>query len=314
MNVTSDMSSVDVNASAHIAEGSSLYYSLLWTDAMARRRFDARLGLIKAMATTLDDVQEPQVAEKKIHWWHEELQRLTDGVARHPATQHNQEALTGLDAAQSACLEIVSVASTQRFTPPATTTESDAALTRSFLARLALLSHALSDDENDLDTATHLPGAALAFAQHDQLTRLPMLIHRGLPVFSDELYQSFDTRPVDLAEHIRVASDTTDELTATESAPPGSSLKSIPIVTDRPGRKRLIAHAIERNHSTFTLAMNDPQTQQRYRKTPLLPLWRLLALRKSQLDLWARHPPDLLRERTTLTPLAKLWRAWRNKH
>lgn len=307
------MTSIDASTPEYVREGSSLYYSLLWTDATAKRRFGERLALIKAMATTLDDVQEPQVAEKKIHWWHEELQRLTDGTARHPATQQNQQALTGLDAAQSACLEIVSVASTQRFTPPSTSAESDAALIRSFLARLALLSHALSSDQNDLDVATHSANAALAFAHHDQLARLPMLIHRGLPVFSDELYQTFDIRPVDLAEHIRVASSTSDKTTTSASQFSTSNLKSIPIVTEKPGRAGLIAHAIERNHTTFAQAMNDSTTRQRYRKPPLLPLWRLLALRNAQLELWTKHPPDLLRERTTLTPIAKLWCAWRNK-
>jgi len=308
------MSSTDVIASEPVREGSSLYYSLLWTDTRARQRFAERLALIKAMATTLDDVQEPQVAEKKIHWWHEELQRLTDGVARHPATQQNQAALAGLESAKALCLDVVSVASTQRFTPPATTSESDEALTRSFLARLALLAHSLSGDENDLDASRHMASAALAFAQYDQLARLPMLIHRGLPVFSDELYQRFDIRPADLAEHIRVASASTVEPTNTETPlTTGVSLKNIPVVIEKPGRKQLIEHAIERNHATFTQSINDPETQQRYRKSPLLPLWRLLVLRHAQLELWARQPPDLLRERTTLTPLAKLWRAWRNK-
>ena len=307
------MTSIDASETEHIREGSSLYYSLLWTETSAKRRFGERLALLKAMATTLDDVQEPQVAEKKIHWWHEELQRLTDGVARHPATRQNQKALAGLASAQSACLEIVSVASTQRFTPPATTADRDEALTRSFLARLALLSHALSDDENDLDPASHSASAALAFAQHDQLARLPMLIHRGLPVFSDELYKAFNVRPVDLAEHIRVAPGAENADASLTSQAPTPALKSIPIVTEKSGRQQLIAHAIKRNHTVFVQAMNDPHTSQRYRKPPLLPLWRLLVLRKSQLDLWTGQPPDLLRERTALTPLAKFWYAWRNK-
>lgn len=296
-----------------IREGSSLHYSLLWTEAQARQRFYNCLTLVKALASTLDDVQEPQVAEKKIHWWHEELQRLSDGSARHPATRLNQEPLAGLASATMACLDIVSVASTQRFTPAQTTQASESELVRSFSARLALLSHALSGDEAHLDTSVHSPLAALAFARYDQLVRLPMLIHRGLPVFSDELYKQFDIRPSDLSEHIRVAASAAQDDSASSKAPAAPTLKSIPIVTEKPGRQRLLAHAIECNHAALSQALQDTQTVQLYRTAPLLPLWRLLVLRKHQLDLWKKNQPDLLRERTTLTPLSKFYRAWQNR-
>jgi len=267
-------------------EGSSLHYSLLWTAPDARERFLNRLELIKAMATILDEVQEPTVAEKKIHWWHEELQRLHDGTARHPATQLNQQALANLAPAQAACLEVVSVASTQRFTPPQTIELAQAALARSFKAKLALLTHALSDEVADLDSAAHPASAALAFALHDQLIRLPTLIHRGLPVFSDELYK-----------RIRKS----------------GSLNNIPIVMEKPGRKELLGHAMSSCRSAFEAAIADADCKQHYRSKPALPIWRLLMLRKYQLELWHKQRPDLLRERTTLTPLVKFFRAWQHR-
>ena len=309
-----------VMPTAPIKEGSSLYYSLLWTPADAKDRFQHRLALISALATTLDDVYEPQVAEKKIHWWHEELQRLHDGNARHPALQANQKHLKANAQAQAACLEIVSVAASQRFSTAETIDTADADLVRSFRARLALLSHALSGGDSSgsdeaLDLATHPDSAALALALHEQLTRLPNLIHRGLPVFSDELYKQFDVRPNDLAEHIRVASAGQSDSESKSSAPGDSAptLKSIPIVSEKPGRAKLISHAIERSHSTISGALNDDEVIRRYRQPALIPLWRLLVLRKHQLALWQKREPDLLRERLTLTPLVKLFRAWQNK-
>ena len=313
------------NPEAIVRQGSSLHYSLLWTDPAAKRRFIQRLTLINAMATTLDDVQEHQVAEKKIHWWHEEIQRLHDGTARHPATQQNQVDLQGLDGAQLACLEIVSVASTQRFTAADTHATAEAELIRSFKARLSLLAHALSESVSDLDSDTHLDGVALAFGLYDQLARLPALIHRGLPVFSDELYQQFQIRPQTLAEHIRVAESAQSDsqpdktsVTLAQKATASPTLKSIPIVTDKSGseksgRQQLLAHAIDHCHDALTSAMNDAKCAQRYRSDATLPLWRLLVLRKYQLDLWQKQQPDLLRERTTLTPLVKLFRAWQHR-
>ena len=306
-----------------------MHYSLLWTDPAAKVRFSHRLALINAMATTLDDVQEHQVAEKKIHWWHEEIQRLHDGCARHPATQQNQADLQGLDGAQMACLEIVSVASTQRFTAADTRATAEAELIRSFKARLSLLAHALSVSVADLDTGTHLENVALGFGLYDQLARLPALIHRGLPVFSNELYQQFQIRPQTLAEHIRVAESAqsdnqSDNQSDTASLTPASGvaapprLKSIPIISEKSaneksGRQQLLANAIDHCHDALASAVNDAQCTQRYRIDAMLPLWRLLVLRKYQLGLWQKQQPDLLRERTTLTPLVKLFRAWQHR-
>jgi len=111
--------------------GSSLYYSLLWTDESARARYVNRLHLIQALNSTLDDVQDPQVAQKKIHWWHEEIERMISTEARHPATKacqsdipHDKEAALELHTlVSSACLAILSSVSNVRYTPPATDDE-----------------------------------------------------------------------------------------------------------------------------------------------------------------------------------------------
>ncbi len=290
-------------------EGSSLYYSLLWTDDSARQRFISRLGLIKALSTTLEEVHEPEVAEQKIHWWHEEIQRLLAGEARHPACKPCQSALNGVAAAQAPCLAVLSAASTLRFTPPTTNAESELLITQSFTARLALLSHALSESVDDLDVESHNTCAALALGKQEQLIRLPSLIHRGLPVFSDEAYKSFDIQASDLAAHIRV----TPASTADDVHVKSSSLRQIPIVVEKPGRQGLLSSAIADTHELLVKAVNNVPVSNRYRKAPYFPIWRLLVLKEKQLALWQRKQPDLLRERTTLTPIAKFYTAWRHK-
>lgn len=295
-----------------VKEGSSLHYSLLWTDESARQRFINRLGLIKALSTTLEEVCEPEVAEQKIHWWHEEIQRLLAGEARHPACKPCQSALSGVAAAQAPCLAIISAASTLRFTPPTTNAESDLLITQSFTARLALLAHALSDFVDDLDIESHSTCAALALGKQEQLIRLPLLIHRGLPVFSDEAYKMFDIQASDLAAHIRVAPEKTDPA-ADDVHIKSSPLKRIPIVVEKPGRQALISSAIADSHEQLIKAVNNVPVTNRYRESPYLPIWRLLVLREKQLALWQHKQPDLLREITTLTPIVKLYTAWRHK-
>lgn len=303
------MSHAREDAPKRIREGSSLYYSLLWTSDATRHSFYNRLNLAHTLATTLDDVQEPQVAEKKIHWWHEELQRLRDGSARHPTTKACQPELIDLDSAQAACLDIISVASTQRFTPVDSESASNEALLQSYKARLALLAHALSGNAQDLKTDSHSNLAALAFARYEQLSRLPTLIHRGLPVFSSEIYKRFNTQPTDLAKHILVASTKEDK--NEQSAP--LSLNQIPIATDNPERQKLLNYAIKQAMETLTSAVNSNEISERYRRNELIPLWRLLVLRKHQVTLWHKKQPDLLRERATLTPLRKFFHAWRHR-
>jgi hypothetical protein len=302
----------------NLEPGSSLYYSLLWTDSAAKDRYLKRLNLLQSLNGTLDDVQDPEVAQQKIHWWHEELERMINGSARHPATQACQESIqhsnTNLTKDETnpimfACLAVLSSVSDVRFTPPATMGDRDQQLVKNFTARLALLSHALSDDINDLDMTSHPAIAAEGLAKHEQLLRLPALLHRGHAVFSDETYKTHNVTPSDLAADVRVSadSDSNDETTAP------ASLAGIPVIEDKPGKKSLIKAAVEDTHAALLKATIHSGVNHRYRQAALLPLWRMIVLRRKQLALWEKKQPDLLREHMTLTPVSKLFHAWRNR-
>ncbi|MFK7855734.1 MAG: squalene/phytoene synthase family protein [Granulosicoccus sp.] len=295
-----------------IREGSSLYYSLLWTKEPVRQRFVNRLGLIQALGTTLEDVQEPHVAEQKIHWWHEEIQRLLSGDARHPQLKLCQKELTAVPAAQAPCLAVLSAASTQRFTPPATEAEADEQNIKSFTARLALVTHALSDSTEDLDPKSQSESMGLALSKYEQLLRLPSLIHRGLAVFSEQTYAQSGLKAADLAAHIRV-SESSVNTKDSEDATPSPSLNNIPIVVENTAIQLFLKQAIDDAHTQLNQCLRDSAISNRYRKKPYLPLWRLIVLREKQLALWHRKQPDLLREKTTLTPISKLYVAWRHK-
>lgn len=300
-----------------VEQGSSLYYSLLWTDPDSRDRFIRRLNLVHALSTTLDDVQEQEVAQKKIHWWHEELERMCQGESRHPSTKACQTEAINVTRSHpapsenpflSTCLSLLSNVSTARLQPAETIAERDLLLTQSFQARLALLSHALSDVIKDLDTDTHPEQSAEALAKHEQLTRLPALIHRGHPVFSDETYRAHKVTPKDLAAGIRVAAEPDNETSDKDSA-----LSRIPVIEEKPGKQTLLTSAIEDTHATLIKATVSVNVSKRYRNDPLLPLWRLLILRRKQLALWQKKQPDLLTEHMALTPIAKLFYAWCNR-
>ncbi|MFK7889839.1 MAG: squalene/phytoene synthase family protein [Granulosicoccus sp.] len=290
-----------------IREGSSLYYSMLWLDADSKVRLVNRLSLIDALATTLDDAHEPTVAQQKIHWWHEELDRMQAGKARHPATQLCQDCLAGNEAAKDVCISLLSSVATERLTPLETEEDSNALILQNFQARMALTSHALSREACDLAGESHPSISAMAFGLHERLARLPRLIHRGFPVFSNELYEQFNIGPTELSRHIRVSS-------AAKDGPPATTLSNIPIAVENPNRNALLTYATNRAAEALNNAVSSDLVIERYRQQPFMPVWRLLILRQHLLKLWRRRQPDLLRERLTLTPLAKLYRVWKHRH
>ena len=299
---------------SQIEPGSTLYYSLLWTDPESKDRFVNRMNLVLALNGTLDDVQDPEVAQKKIHWWHEELERMVNGEARHPATKACQTSVsrvaiksdqTTTNPAMLACLAVLSSVSDVRFTPPNSMEDRDRQLVKNFTARLALLSHALSNDVNDLEINSHPAIAAEGLAKHEQLQRLPALLHRGHAVFSDDTYKSHGITPSDLAKDVRVADD---------AEPNSNKLNGvIPIIEEKAGKLSLTKAAIEDTHASLLKASVHPSVSKRYRQGALLPIWRLIILRRKQLELWESKQPNLLRENMALTPLTKFFHAWRNR-
>jgi len=274
-------------------DGSSLYYSLLWTQPTARENYLKRLNLIHALSSSLDDVQEPTVAEKKIHWWHEELERLAKSTPRHPACEENKELMRGNQVAIRHCLSILSSAASTRYTQSQTDVDAKELLLSSFKSRLALLSDALHHsqaDADDMQTAANREALkdkiiqaddlALAFATHDNLYRLPYLLHRGFAVFSDETYDRHSLTP---------------ETLSTEGAP------------------AILEETINHALSCFDSAFSDESLCSVLQQPAQLPLWRLAKLRTAQLKLWQRQGTRLVSERATLTPIRKLYIAWRHR-
>lgn len=86
--------------------GSSLYYSLLYADAQLRAALTAVHAAAEAFRELVDDASDERVAHAKLGWWAEEMQRACAGRARHPVTQTLTEPLARarVDAARFARL------------------------------------------------------------------------------------------------------------------------------------------------------------------------------------------------------------------
>lgn len=302
-------------------DGSSLYYSCLYLAPGVRDRCMRRLALTNEISGTLYDVSEPQVARQKIHWWHEELDRLLQGASRHPATQAVGNELQGLDCARDRLIALLGVAADQRLLPLATEAERQVRVQKQADAGIRLVLHAVSGNTSWLDTDHTVPASlARAHGEMDQLLQLPRLVHRGLAVFSEELYQRFDLSPAALARQVAVADPDVDADTG--------SIKSLDYTVkgEQPARRASIGSSESRAHTGPLFKAATVSALQAFEQTDAawsvpagtapgdaLPLRILSALRARQCRLWLKREPDLLRERASLPPLHKLYIAWRCK-
>jgi len=273
-------------------EGSSLYYSLLWTEEPTRQRFLERLAMLDELSGTLDVVNDADVAQKKIHWWHEEIERLIKGQARHPSLQKVAPSLSGRRQALKPLIDILSSVASSRFTPAVTDQEASTRLCSEYRGRLRLLAHSLDEDDTTLGLPSDsLDPLALAFGAHDQLFRLPSRLKKGHALFSDEFYAKHALGPEQLLDG-----------TLSE---PDTELHS--------RRQALIQEAVIRAELAFRQVMDNEQCMRFLNEAAVAPLSRLARLRSKQLQLWLKRKPDLLRERMTLTPVRKWYLAWRVK-
>jgi len=75
------------------ASGSSFYYSFLFLPDDQRRAITALYAFCREVDDIVDEVSEPSVGRMKLAWWRTELERLFDGNASHPVARALQPAV-----------------------------------------------------------------------------------------------------------------------------------------------------------------------------------------------------------------------------
>lgn len=68
------------------AEGTTLYYCLLFCDPQSRGWITAARALGEELREVADRCSDPNVGKSKLAWWHEECHRALEGQPRHPVT------------------------------------------------------------------------------------------------------------------------------------------------------------------------------------------------------------------------------------
>lgn len=284
-----------------VHDGSTLYYCLLGLDPVQRQGCVDRLALVRTLALTLCDVTEPQVAEKKIHWWHEELQRAAQSEARHPATTAVQSLLSENKALCEAALDILSVAADERFTPADSRSLFEERHQRHGIASLTLVAPEQSyssllnaDSEVSQIQVRELAGL---ISQADRLRRLPFWLARGYAVFDRECYDQGELTPELLAAGLRTSA------AATEGSSQDPTTQ----------RKHFLTTRLHELRETLWTEM--PRTLMPGAEvTDELRCYLVYAeLRLRQLTLWEKKQPDFLTHYMTATPIRKYFQALRSR-
>jgi 15-cis-phytoene synthase len=89
------------------ASGSSFYYSFLFLPAERRRAIMALYAFCREVDDVVDECNDPTIAATKLAWWRQEIGRLAGGQPQHPVGQALQAAAARFDLPAEQLLEII---------------------------------------------------------------------------------------------------------------------------------------------------------------------------------------------------------------
>ncbi|MFQ5644657.1 MAG: presqualene diphosphate synthase HpnD [Thiogranum sp.] len=76
-----------------VKSGSSFYYSFLFIPAEQRRAITALYAFCREVDDVVDECSDREVARRKLDWWREEIERCFSTQARHPITRALEHAI-----------------------------------------------------------------------------------------------------------------------------------------------------------------------------------------------------------------------------
>jgi phytoene synthase len=89
------------------ASGSSFYYSFLFLPPPRRRAITALYAFCREVDDVVDECHDPQLAATKLAWWRQEVGRLYAGQPDHPVTRALRPVLEQFNLPQEQLLEII---------------------------------------------------------------------------------------------------------------------------------------------------------------------------------------------------------------
>jgi phytoene synthase len=260
------------------ASGSSFYYSFLFLPPERRRAITALYAFCREVDDVVDEGGEPQVAAAKLAWWRTELAHLFAGQPQHPVTR--------------ALLPFV----------------------EAYALSQAKLGQIIDGMEMDLRQSRYLDWPALETYCY-RVAGVVGLLAAGIFGYRDERTLEY-ARKLGIAFQLtNIIRDVGEDARKNRIYLPMDDLKRFAVpagdilsAKPTPAFRDLMAYEAERARSYYQEAMVALPAADRRAQRPGLVM---AAIYRALLDEIERDGFPVLAQRTSLTPLRKLWIAWR---
>ena len=260
------------------SSGSSFYYSFLFLPPNRRRAITALYAYCREVDDVVDECQDTQVAAAKLAWWRLELARLYAGKPEHPVTQALLPVLSEFSLPQEQLLEII------------------------------------DGMEMDLQQTRYLDFKALSLYCY-RVASVVGLLAAEIFGFQDRRTQKY-AHDLGMAFQLtNIIRDVGEDARRGRVYLPIDELQrfEVPVADILNSRysdnfRKLMEFQIERAEGYYAQAMSElPEIDRKTQRPGLV----MAAIYRTVLDEIKRDGCQVLSQRTSLTPLRKLWIAWR---
>ena len=261
------------------SSGSSFYYSFRFLPENRRLAITALYAFCREVDDVVDESSDDQVAHSQLGWWRDEIARLYDGKAEHPVTRAIQPHIVPFGLPRESLLEIIDgmemdlhFARYDRFNDLLLYCRRVAGVVGELSARIFGFS--------DPDTLKYADLLGVALQLTNIIRDIGEDARRGRIYLPMEDLQSFDVPAADVL-HGR----------------------------ESDAFRRMMLFQIERAESYYRQALETlPVIDRKPQRAGLL----MAAIYRATLDEIKRDGPEkVLNQRLSLTPLRKLWLAWK---
>ena len=258
--------------------GSSFYYSFRFLPPDRRRAITALYAFCREVDDVADEVSDVNIARAKLGWWRAELANLFQGHPQHPVTKALAPATTSFGVDEARLNEII--------------------------------------DGMEMDLTHH---------RYHDFEALKLYCHRVAGVvgqLSAGIFGYTNPKTLDYAEHLGLAFQLTNiirdvgedarrdriYLPQDELLKFGVTIADILAARQTPAFQQLMSYQTERAKSLYGAAFEALSPEDR---RPQRPGLIMSAIYRTLLDEIERDGFNVLTQRISLTPMRKLWIAWR---